>query len=145
MSVSTGAVKKRISRRQITINQPDSDEEDQERPAVKLHRKLTRTRSISEGETPVKLLQPSASYEDRSPSPEVLTGSAVTLFVKTTRKLFTPIVEASLGKVVSVGESDSSSNPDSVVLEPKPNVLSTLPPLPPSPVPQRKVSLALKL
>lgn len=54
-------------------------------------------------------------------------------------------MEASLGKVVSVGESDSSSNPDSVVLEPKPNVLSTLPPLPPSPVPQRKVSLALKL
>lgn len=143
MSVSTGAVKKRISRRQMTVNQPDSDEEDQERPAVKLHRKLTRTRSISEGDTPVKLLQPSASYEDRSPSPEVLTGSAVTLFVKTTRKLFTPIVEASLGKVVSVGESESSSNPDSAVLEPI--VLSTLPPLPPSPVPQRKVSLALKL
>lgn len=141
MSVSTGAVKKRISRRQMTINQPDSDEEVQERPAVKLHRKLTRTRSISEGETPVKLLQPSVSYEDQSPSPEVLTGSAVTLFVKTTRKLFTPIVEASLGKVV--GESESSSNTDSVVLEPK--VLTSLPPLPPSPVPQRKVSLALKL
>lgn len=144
MSVSTGAVKKRISRRQMTVNQPDSDEEIQERPAVKVHRKLTRTRSISEGDS-VKLLQPSASYEDRSPSPEVLTGSAVTLFVKTTRKLFTPIVEASLGKVVSVGESECSSNADSVVLEPKPNVLTTLPPLPPSPVPQRKVSMALIL
>lgn len=98
------------------MNKSLIDTDDEEEPesehqkTARQHKKLTRTRSVSEGALPPKfdpcLLAPttqegnnSDSRFDSSPS-----DSAVTLFVKTTRKLFTPLVETSLAK--------SSTQPD---------------------------------
>ncbi|XP_060526814.1 uncharacterized protein LOC132702286 isoform X2 [Cylas formicarius] len=134
-----GAVKKRIRSRQKSAQKPlaDSDEDEDEEAnkktaTVRQHKKLTRTRSISESSLPnfdPNLLMPtkpnvesttSDSRVDSSPS-----DSPVTVFVKTTRKLFVPIVESGLCKP----ESPTSSS----------KVGALLPPLPASPVPQRKV------
>ncbi|XP_048524148.1 uncharacterized protein LOC109539281 isoform X4 [Dendroctonus ponderosae] len=156
LSASQGAVKKRIRYRQKSLKKSmmDSDDEESEPPKnVRQHKKLARARSVSEGAAPPKfdpkLLAPSAkecstseSRFDSSP-----TDSAVTLFVKTTRKLFTPIVETSLGKPSA--EPKSAPKPPGLTEDPvkegavlanaKVEALMTLPPLPPSPVPQRKV------
>uniref|UniRef100_A0AAR5PNW9 Uncharacterized protein n=1 Tax=Dendroctonus ponderosae TaxID=77166 RepID=A0AAR5PNW9_DENPD len=153
LSASQGAVKKRIRYRQKSLKKSmmDSDDEESEPPKnVRQHKKLARARSVSEGAAPPKfdpkLLAPSAkecstseSRFDSSP-----TDSAVTLFVKTTRKLFTPIVETSLRKPSAEPKSAPKPPEDpvkegAVLANAKVEALMTLPPLPPSPVPQRKV------
>ncbi|XP_050303352.1 uncharacterized protein LOC126741081 [Anthonomus grandis grandis] len=133
-----GAVKKRIRYRQKTTTKTgtDTDEEEEEEAEEgekqsRQHKKLTRTKSVSESNVPAKLsenLTPESHLSDlRLDSPP--SESAVTLFVKTTRKLFTPLVETSLAK----------SWTEPTIISEAPQPLTSLPPLPPSPVPQRKV------
>lgn len=179
---SQGAVKKRIKYRQKTMMNKtieDSDDEEivdvQEQQRIRQLRKLPRTKTFSETENEkpneqidVKLFQSlqnvviptesnlmPARNENRA-----ISESPLTVFVKTTRKLFTPIGEANLGVDVKtllkidsptivvepdfdseIAKKDSESQNDS---ERKTEALqqqqaSQLPPLPASPVPQRKV------
>lgn len=64
--------------------------------------------------------------------------SPVTVFVKTTRKLFTPIVESGLNKETEENRNLDTSSEKS--LTPTPNPVTHLPPLPVSPSPQRKLT-----
>ncbi|XP_030755568.1 uncharacterized protein LOC115881955 [Sitophilus oryzae] len=146
LTVGQGAVKKRIRYRQKTLQKNLVDTDDEEVDAepqkmVRQHKKLTRTRSISDGNlnptfddnflspgTPNPETSTSESRLDSSPS-----ESAVTLFVKTTRKLFTPLIETSLSK--NIPETSPKEPKTPVDREPQPE----RPPLPGSPVPQRKV------
>lgn len=175
-SNSQGAVKKRIKYRQKTmINKTivDTDDEEmlQDQQRIRQVRKVSRTKTFSETEnentndeidetfsthlqgvfmvTDTNLMN--VPNENRA-----LSESPLTVFVKTTRKLFTPIGEAHLG-------SDVKTNPKldspTIVVEPyfDQNIrkqvndpdhreefyhqeqVSQLPPLPASPIPQRKV------
>ncbi|XP_076260616.1 uncharacterized protein LOC143196635 isoform X6 [Rhynchophorus ferrugineus] len=148
ISASQGAVKKRI-RRQKTLQKSFMDTDDEEaevHSVVRQHKKLTRTRSISDGNLPPifdqNLLSPSTPYPETSTSESRLDSSpsesAVTLFVKTTRKLFTPLVETSLAKTASEPintdqhKDDEKKPVDKIPTEEKVVV-------PESPTPQRKV------
>ncbi|CAG9772509.1 unnamed protein product [Ceutorhynchus assimilis] len=151
LSSSQGAVKKRIRYRQKTMNKSLIDTDDEEEPkTIKQHKKLTRTRSISEGNMfkfDPKLLAPTHNQSDDSRRDSSPIDSPITVFVKTTRKLFTPIVETSLGKSLTVANMPSIEKPKEDKTQPienqlpleKSNTLTSLPPLPASPVPQRKV------
>ncbi|XP_045466502.1 uncharacterized protein LOC123675222 isoform X2 [Harmonia axyridis] len=171
---SQGAIKKRLRYRVESIRSrslQDSDEEEEKAPEQKKFPKLLRSRTISEGST--KSLEQSegsdlkntnifpavtkATYPD-SPTRVTSSDSPVTIFVKTTRKLFTPLVERSLqdtdNNIQKVDTEDQSLNTMSnnvlenkitTTEEPdKPNILvhsssvTGLPPLPSSPVPQKK-------
>ncbi|XP_066252103.1 myosin-11 isoform X2 [Euwallacea similis] len=161
LSVSTGAVKKRIYHRQKSANKPivtDTDEDenadcetDSSKTDLKPHRKLTRTKSITDQETIPKLdprLTAPMTLHFGTDSPISGADSPVTLLVKTTRKLFTPFVETSLGR-----SNEESNNPFEFELvnaeeekfqasdeaKLKSEIVKSLPPLPPSPLPQRKI------
>lgn len=178
---SQGAVKKRIKYRQKTMMNKtieDSDDEEivdtQEQQRIRQLRKLPRTKTLSETENEkpseqmdVKLFQSlqnvviptesnlmSVRNENRA-----ISESPLTVFVKTTRKLFTPIGEANLGTDLKTlpkidsptiivdpdfdseitkkeeAKTDSEMNTEAHQQE----QASQLPPLPASPVPQRKV------
>ncbi|RZC42079.1 hypothetical protein BDFB_008551 [Asbolus verrucosus] len=203
-STSTqGAIKKRIRYRQKSSQSrilPDTDEEEDNLEQKRnTHKKLVRTRSISEGSTNTtedyykdqnqkneiivdesliqKVVVPTHSNILNITSSEDFTSkpsdSPVTLFVKTTRKLFTPIVESGLSEKIneettpSIKSNESSHVEDSAIkvtpenkqleeekgFEPPQDNLSEssftptnmipvlhLPPLPASPVTQKKTS-----
>lgn len=181
---SQGAVKKRIKYRQKSMMNKtieDSDDEEimhaQVQQRLSQLRKLTRAKTFSEtdnektnDETDENVLHnlqdvviPTESNLMNIPNEnKVLPDSPLTVFVKTTRKLFTPIGEAHLGSdVKSTPKLDSPA----IVIEPyfdddtgkceaqrgsvqviaekgeasQQEQISQLPPLPGSPVPQRKV------
>ncbi|XP_044756503.1 uncharacterized protein LOC123315031 isoform X2 [Coccinella septempunctata] len=107
-----GAIKKRLRYRIETIRKKslhDSDEEEEIVAEHKKYPKLLRSRTISDGST--KSLEQNEGCESKninifpavtkstypdSPTRVTLSDSPVTIFVKTTRKLFTPLVERSL-------------------------------------------------
>ncbi|KAJ8910480.1 hypothetical protein NQ315_002733 [Exocentrus adspersus] len=178
---SQGAVKKRIKYRQKVMQNrslPDSDDDEDENKQMRnnrQHKKLTRARTTHESTaTPITkseldehlaetIIVPTetnymnALKEETSFPPD----SPLTVFVKTTRKLFIPIGERGLAEtnksltrdsdVLAGTESSAtketiSENNDSVAVVDKStssaiptNVKVLLPPLPPSPVPQRKI------
>ncbi|XP_018566283.1 uncharacterized protein LOC108907199 [Anoplophora glabripennis] len=183
-SHSQGAVKKRIKYRQKVMQNrslPDTDDEEEDEAAEqrknnRQHKKLTRARTISEvypgvepetpGFLPQKIIVPTeTNYVVVQEEPKLPPESPLTVFVKTTRKLFTPIAETNLA---DTGKSSTNESP-SIVIEttipftkdaeskksqeespnsedknanttPEENVsVKSLPPLPASPVPQKKV------
>lgn len=176
-----GAVKKRIKYRQKTMMNKtieDSDDEEiintQEQQRVRQTKKLSRTKTFSEtenektnDETEEKLhttqqivVTPSETdFMNLSNENRTLSDSPLTVFVKTTRKLFTPIGEANMGSSTKsippinsptiivephVDETDEkpetkNSLSDQRVMPSQQDQISQLPPLPASPIPQRKV------
>lgn len=177
-SHSQGAVKKRIKYRQKVMQNrslPDTDDEEdqatEQRKNNRQHKKLTRARTISEsniypalepetaGFLTQKIIVPTeTNYVNAvQEEPKLPPESPLTVFVKTTRKLFTPIAETGL---TDTGKSSPNIESPSIVIETTiPPVTDTeksfnvednrnteettsvksLPPLPQSPVPQRKV------
>ncbi|KAL1505345.1 hypothetical protein ABEB36_004932 [Hypothenemus hampei] len=122
LSVGQGAVKKRIRHRQKGLKFPmaDSDDDEDLELPQRSHKKLSRV---------------SRSVSDEENGPQLpLSESAVTLFVKTTRKLFTPIVETSLKRSGDSIVEGTARNQDEMG-----KTASERPPLPSSPVLQRKV------
>lgn len=147
---SQGAIKKKIKYRQKNLQSKstaDSDEEDdKEEMKRNTHKKLARTRSVFEAETkldlgqnieeeeiivdpqvvekvvvPTNVLNITSSNEDTQ-----VPDSPVTVLVKTTRKLFTPFVESTLGdKTIDLDQEQKTINK---------------PPLPSSPVSIRKTT-----
>lgn len=159
----------------------DSDDEEivtaKEQQKIRHLRKFTRTKTFSETEnektkteTDIKMFQSLQNVvipteANLMPAPtdnRVITESPLTVFVKTTRKLFTPIGEAHIGADVKTSpkfesptiviephldEDNGKQEKDQEnqeVLENKIKLnhqaqISQLPPLPASPVPQRKV------
>lgn len=188
-SPSQGAIKKRIRHRQKSLQSrlPDeSEDEDDEISNKKInkHKKLTRTRSITEENVAsYNEVVHKTSKEDVVVDPTVAEklvvptetnfvsapvditkppDSPVTVFVKTTRKLFTPIIEKAgkpgLSKSLSVPTTQESEHITEVMSSKEegdlpeqeeihvlasseehrePSVVR-LPPLPGSPTPQRK-------
>ncbi|XP_008198722.1 uncharacterized protein LOC659628 [Tribolium castaneum] len=143
---SQGAIKKRIRYRQKSQqnrNLADTDDEEDE-VQKNTHKKLTRTRSVSESSgakketvvvdesiiqkvvvpTQTNFLDISSLDEEAKPS-----DSPVTVFVKTTRKLFTPLVESGLSREPDETKDNSSERSSTPVTH--------LPPV--SPAPQRKL------
>lgn len=159
----------------------DSDDEEivtvQEQQKMRQLRKFTRTKTFSETEnektkedTDIKMFQSlqnvviptETNLMPASNDNRAITESPLTVFVKTTRKLFTPIGEAHIG--VDVKTSPKIESP-TIVIEPhrdednekgekdveaqevsekkvklnQQEQVPQLPPLPASPVPQRKV------
>ncbi|KAJ8927737.1 hypothetical protein NQ314_019740 [Rhamnusium bicolor] len=187
-SNSQGAVKKRIKYRQKAMQNrsiPDTDDEEEDGTKEqwknnRQHKKLTRARTISEcnlegkpiselegpGFLAQSIIVPTETNYVHIKAQEeykVPTESPLTLFVKTTRKLFTPIGETSLADTGKCSpniesprilietvttESDSKYNQEGNSSKPEQNKeiepglpvnVKCLPPLPPSPVPQRRV------
>ncbi|KAJ8945673.1 hypothetical protein NQ318_012391, partial [Aromia moschata] len=183
-----GAVKKRIKYRQKTLQSrstpADTDDEEEEegakdqRKTNRQHKKLTRSRTTSDSNaegksthepetrepSDQKVIVPTetnyvnaVANEDHRLPPE----SPLTLFVKTTRKLFTPIGETSFNDAArcspnlesprifvdpapSLSEEESKTNQaenatKSIESSSQQENVRSLPPLPQSPVPQRKV------
>lgn len=179
---SQGAIKKRIRYRQKSLqnkipDESDEDEDDENERANNKHKKLTRTRSITDNYTGFsKSIQKDSDNSDKEDilvDPEVVqkvvvptetnivtvsntqkpTDSPVSIFVKTTRKLFTPIGERSAQTQESSPAPNSPKTEHTKTTSPesdKTTVISTkevpsatvsrLPPLPASPTPQRKLS-----
>ncbi|XP_049821323.1 uncharacterized protein LOC109601364 isoform X2 [Aethina tumida] len=170
---SQGAVKKRIKYRQKSIQNrslPDTDEEDNDIIDQRKNKpkKLGRTRSTSENsgsktkvsdseEPPLQLdlssiIVPTETNYVTTPSTSYTPQhceSPVTLFVKTTRKLFTPIGETNLSvdnAEIKVSDHDKIATDNKIEeneifkksLDPPVDTVTHLPPLPSSPVPQRK-------
>ncbi|XP_044262996.1 uncharacterized protein LOC123010292 isoform X2 [Tribolium madens] len=139
---SQGAIKKRIRYRQKSQqnrNFTDTDDEEEEMQK-NTHKKLTRTRSVSESSTTMNkeqiptqtnFLNISSLNEETKPS-----DSPVTVFVKTTRKLFTPLVESGLSREFDEAPPEAKNQDIS-----RERSLTQLPPLPTSvsPAPQRKL------
>lgn len=128
---SQGAIKKRLRHKQKSMqskveDESDEDERNEEKKSSK-HKKLSRAKSVPEDVVvdPAlveKVVVPTESNYVTVSDIEKPPDSPVTIFVKTTRKLFTPIVERSI-------ENKSAEQKE-----------ERLPPLPASPTPQRKFS-----
>lgn len=129
MGGNQGAVKKRIKFRQKNMltrnNAIDSDEdeaEDKEKSKSRQHRKLNRTRTISDGGIDYKpsdkasdgsniariIVTTEKNYLNASLN-EDMSDSPLTVFVKTTRKLFTPIGESSFNMSSEIKNKNTPS------------------------------------
>lgn len=172
-SQNQGAIKKRLRYRVETIRKKslqDSDDEEEKTIEQKKYPKLLRSRTISEEST--KSLEPTEigvskntnifpavikSTYPESPTKVKSSDSPITIFVKTTRKLFTPFVERSLqdseetpqkldheGQKKDENVGNSGTNEFEIEKdrnEPSRNTESPvigLPPLPSPPVSQKK-------
>lgn len=192
-SPSQGAIKKRIRHRQKSLQArilDESEDEDDDivnrnnERKINKHKKLTRTRSVADDsagcsdnsvreQIETAVVDPSVAEKLVVPTETNFVSAAldvpqppdspVTVFVKTTRKLFTPIIEKAATQVKpglikslslpsarlqndqskpAVNDEESESQPgpveDVATSEESKEVPNRLPPLPGSPITQRK-------
>ncbi|CAH0559089.1 unnamed protein product [Brassicogethes aeneus] len=152
---SLGAVKKRIKYRQKSLQNksfPDTDEEDDSMDGERKNKpkKICRTKSTPEimgkNQDYDGFIMPDRNYFDAPATTSftqstnnnnVSAESPVTVFVKTTRKLFTPIGVTSLSLPSPEVKTDEIK--DVSMTKPQGDTITHLPPLPSSPGPQRKL------